>query len=98
MANIEATPEMMNNIANDLGKKIEQWNTAVKAIYDMQAELDGIFEGAARESLKAMMERDRPSYNALSELLLLTKIRSLRLRQILRLQISRVQTFLSDVF
>lgn len=69
MANIEATPEMMNNIANDLGKKIEQWNTAVKAIYDMQAELDGIFEGAARESLKAMMERDRPSYNALSELL-----------------------------
>lgn len=69
MANIEATPEMMNNIANDLGKKIEQWNTAVKAIYYMQAELDGIFEGAARESLKAMMERDRPSYNALSELL-----------------------------
>lgn len=73
MAIIEVTPEMMNIIANDLGKKIEEWDIAVKTIYDMQAELDGVFEGAARESLKAMMERDRPSYNALSELLVVYK-------------------------
>lgn len=69
MAKIEITPEMMNSIAKDLGQKIEEWNTAVKTIYNLHAELDAQFEGEANNRLNARMAEDQPKYNALSELM-----------------------------
>ena len=69
MAKIEITPEMMNSIAKDLGQKIEEWNTSVKTIYSIHAELDVQFEGEANARLNARMAEDQPKYNALSELM-----------------------------
>ncbi|MCM1060276.1 MAG: WXG100 family type VII secretion target [Eubacterium sp.] len=69
MSKIEITPEMMNSIAKDLGQKIEEWNTAVKTVYSLHAELDVQFEGEANARLNARMAEDQPKYNALSELM-----------------------------
>lgn len=67
MAKMEITPEMMNSIAKELGKKVEEWNNAVKAIYATYAELDAEFDGDANNRFNARMASDQPKYNALSE-------------------------------
>lgn len=69
MAKIEITPEKMKEIAEGLGKKIEEWNEAVKGIYAAYNELAPQFEGEASERLKAQMAADQPRYNALSSLM-----------------------------
>ncbi len=69
MARIEITPEMMNSIAENLKQKIEEWNTSVKTIYSLHAELDAQFEGEANARLNARMAENQPKYNALSELM-----------------------------
>ena len=67
MSKMEITPEMMNSIARDLGKKVEDWNTAVKTIYSLHTELDAEFDGEANNRLNAKMAADQSKYNALSE-------------------------------
>lgn len=69
MSKLEITPEMMNSIAKDIGKRIEEWNTAVKTIYSLYSELDAQFDGAANERFNQRIAEDQPKYNALSELM-----------------------------
>ncbi len=78
MAKIEITPEMMNSIAKDLDQKIEEWNTAVKTIYSLNAELDAEFDGEANTRLNQRMAEDQPKYNSLSELMLAYKTEILK--------------------
>lgn len=66
---IDATPEMMNSIAKELGQKIEEWNSAVQAIYNDYEALKATFEGSARTRFDQIMAADQPKYQKLSEVL-----------------------------
>lgn len=70
MAKFEVTPEMMNSIAKDVEQKIQEWNQAVKQIYELHKELDAQFEGAANTALNERMNVDLPKYEALSNLMI----------------------------
>lgn len=69
MSKLEIRPQNMNEIAVNLGKKIEEWDNAVAKIYALHAELDTQFEGEARAKLDKIMEADRIQYNKLSEIM-----------------------------
>ena len=69
MSKIEVTPEMMTSIAKDINQKIEEWNQAVKQIYELYKELDTQFDGTANTALNERMNTDLPKYEALSNLM-----------------------------
>ena len=67
MASMEITPSMMNQVAADLKNKTGEWRAAVKQIYQLQAELDAMWEGAAIEEFKRMFAEDQPQYEKLGQ-------------------------------
>ena len=69
MAKFEVTPEMMNTTAKTVNSKIEEWNNAVKALYQYVEELDPMFDGDANNALNERMNTDRPKFSALSNLM-----------------------------
>lgn len=69
MANMEITPSMMNQVASDIKTKIDEWNAAVKQIYQLQAELDNMWDGAANEEFKKMFAEDQPKYERLTKMM-----------------------------
>jgi len=69
MANMEITPSMMNQVASDIKNKIEEWRSAVKQIYQLQAELDAMWDGVAIEEFKRMFAEDQPKYEKLARMM-----------------------------
>ena len=69
MASMEITPSMMTQVAADIKTKIEQWRAAVKQIYQLQAELDAMWDGAAIEEFKRMFAEDHPKYERLARMM-----------------------------
>lgn len=69
MASMEITPGMMNQVAADIKVKISEWRNAVKQIYQLQAELDAMWEGAAIEEFKKMFLEDQPKYERLAAMM-----------------------------
>jgi len=69
MANMEITPSMMNQVASEIGTKIEEWNAAVKQVYQLQTELNNMWEGAAKEEFNRMLAEDLPKYQSLAKMM-----------------------------
>lgn len=69
MASMEITPSMMNQVASDIKNKIGEWRSAVKQIYQLQAELDAMWDGVAIEEFKKMFAEDQPKYEKLAQMM-----------------------------
>lgn len=69
MASMEITPSMMNQVATELKNKTGEWRAAVKQIYQLQAELDAMWEGVAIEEFKRMFAEDQPKYEKLGQMM-----------------------------
>lgn len=69
MAQINVTPESMNQIANDIDSKIEEWNEAVTKIYALKDEMDSMWDGTANDAFNNMFAEDQPKYNRLIQLM-----------------------------
>lgn len=69
MIKFEITPEMMNSTAKEIEQIIEKWNTSVKAIYSLCAELDAQFEGEANVRLNTRMAEEQSKYYEFSEMM-----------------------------
>lgn len=61
--------EEINSTAKKLDQKIQEWDTAVKAIYTVYENLNSMFEGEAKASFAARMANDKPKYTELNKIL-----------------------------
>ena len=69
MAQTLVTPEVMISLATNIEAKIEDWNTAVNKIYQLQAEMDAMWDGDANDSFNALFEADKVKFNQLSSVM-----------------------------
>lgn len=69
MAKFKVTPEMMVTTSKTVDSKIEEWNTAVKALYQYVQELDSMFDGKANDTLNTRMVDDQPKFTELANLM-----------------------------
>jgi len=68
MAQIMVTPEEMNTMATNIESKIQEWQAAVEKIYQLQAELDSMWDGTANDSFNAIFKEDQIKFNNLTNL------------------------------
>ena len=69
MASMEITPSMMNQIAMDIRTKIDEWRSNVKQIYQLQAELDAMWEGNASDEFSRQFQEDQPKFENLARMM-----------------------------
>lgn len=69
MARMEITPDMMMAVANEIKKKLEEWDLAVKKIYELHAQMDSMWDGAANQAFNAMFMEDKTKFNNLAAMM-----------------------------
>ena len=69
MASMEITPSMMNQVAMDIRTKIDEWRSTVKQIYQLQAELDAMWEGNASDEFNRQFQEDQPKFDNLARMM-----------------------------
>lgn len=65
----DVTPSMMVSIAEEIKKKMEEWDASVKQIYQLQAELDAMWEGEAVEAFNKLFAEDQVKFQRLSAMM-----------------------------
>lgn len=69
MASMEITPSMMNQVAMDIRTKIDEWRSTVKQIYQLQVELDAMWEGNASDEFNRQFQEDQPKFDNLARMM-----------------------------
>lgn len=69
MAQMTVTPQMMATIAGDIGKKLEEWNAATTKIYDLNNEMDAMWDGAANDAFNLAFSEDRKKFDNLARMM-----------------------------
>ncbi|MEF9916843.1 MAG: WXG100 family type VII secretion target [Lachnospiraceae bacterium] len=63
------TPEQMNVMATSIEGKIQEWQSAVQKIYQLHAEMDGMWDGTANDSFNLIFKEDEIKFNNLSNIM-----------------------------
>jgi len=65
MAEIKINTEGMRSAANDFNSKNDEWNSLVNQIWAYLQELDEMWDGDANDAFNALVEEDKPKFEAL---------------------------------
>ncbi len=69
MAQLDIRFMEMEQVAKDLEGKIQEWQSSVNRLYQLQAELDAMWDGDANEAFNKSFASDRPKYNNLGNMM-----------------------------
>lgn len=69
MAMSKVNPSMMVAVAQDLDSKNEEWAMAVKRIYQLQAEMDGMWDGNANDNFNRIFNEEMKLYQGLYQMM-----------------------------
>lgn len=69
MAQMNVTPQMMTSIGGEIGKKLEEWEAATKKIYDLNTEMNAMWEGAANDAFNQAFAEDQKKFTTLANMM-----------------------------
>lgn len=69
MAMSKVNPTMMMAVAQELDSKNEEWAMAVKRIYQLQAEMDSMWDGSANDNFNRIFGEDMKLYQSLYQMM-----------------------------
>lgn len=69
MAMSKVNPNMMVSIAQELDGKNEEWSASVKHIYQLQGELDAMWDGTANDNFNRIFGEELKLYQSLYQMM-----------------------------
>lgn len=64
---LNVAPDTMQKLATLVENKIDEWNNAVQAIYQLQSEMDSMWDGDANNAFNQIFEEDKTKFSRLME-------------------------------